>query len=173
MSNRIASTPSEWGPMIWNIIHTASLRIGKTPISDKNETRLFIALTKILPYSLPCKICQTHAGEYLRSAESKKRINKWITLTGDELKAEIVHFFWDFHNNANKTKESPTGFYELESLLTKYSADEQRKQAREDLPILLRTLSTAVTQHIIYSDNAYKFRTVLQQLVRLATTGWL
>ena len=173
MSNRIASTPSEWGPMIWNIIHTASLRIGKTPVSDKNETRLFIALTKILPYALPCKICQTHAGEYLRSAESKKRINKWITLTGDELKAEIVHYFWDFHNNANKTKESPTGFYELESLLTKYSADEQRKQTKEDLPILLRTLSTAVTQHIIYSDNAYKFRIILQQLVSLSTIGWL
>ena len=173
MSNKIAPTPSEWGPMIWNIIHTASLRIGKNPVTDKNETRLFISLTKALPHSLPCKICQGHAGDYLRSVESKKRINKWITLTGDILKAEIVHFLWDFHNNANKMKESPTGFYELESLVTKYSTDELRQQTKDDLPILLRTLSVAAHQGVIMADEARKLRIILQQLVRLASIGRL
>lgn len=173
MSAKIASTPSEWGPMIWNIIHTASLRIGKNAVTDKNETRLFIALIKSLPYSLPCKVCQVHAGEYLRNAESNKRISKWISLSGDTLKAEIVHFFWDFHNNVNKVKDTPTGFYELESLITKYSSDELRKQTKEDLQILLRTISTASHQGVITAEETRKIRIILQQLVKLASIGWL
>ena len=120
--------PCEWGPALWNIIHVVSLKAGgngKKLQKQKMDVRLFLALIRILPYGLPCKLCQKHAKEYLYS---QKRQNNWLKLEGDELRAEIVHFFWEFHNNVNGLKEIPTPFYEFEALKTKYSGEEARTQ---------------------------------------------
>lgn len=167
----IANTPSQWGPMIWNMIHVASLKIGGGQRFEKNATKLFIELTKVLPAALPCRTCQGHAREFI--AANRGRIVKWNMLSGDELKAAIVHFFWEFHNNANAVKDSPAPFYEFEQLMATYSTDDALNRVRAELPILLKTISTASLHGMIHVDAARQFKVILRRLASLAINGYV
>lgn len=162
-------SPSQWGPHLWNIIHTASLRIG---YGGRGEARLFTSLVSILPGALPCHACQKHAGEYLRRADIVQRVGRWQSLQGDALRAEIVHFFWEFHNHVNMVaKETPTKFYELESLMTKYSADEMRRGIKGDLTSFLRALSTAAYYKIVAPGNSSRMKATVEKMVQLILHG--
>ena len=133
-NNKMAEgiNPKHWGKILWNIIHVSTLHItnrGKSEAASKNDARLFLSLIRVLPKGLPCRVCQEHAKTYLRSPIIQRRIGKWTSLQGDELKAEIVHFFWEFHNAVNRIKDAP--FYELESMVSQYNNDDAVKAARE------------------------------------------
>jgi hypothetical protein len=169
MSSVIANTPTQWGPMIWNIIHTATLKIGGGPRMEMNIIRLFLEFTKILPHALPCQKCQMHSREFI---SANRGAMKWGKLNGDDLRAAIAHFFWDFHNNANKVKDSPTNFYEFEKLIPTYSSEDALNKVRGDLPILLKTISAASMHGIIKSESSRRFKQLLQRLASLAINGY-
>lgn len=74
----------QWGPELWNLLHSSAERIG-TPSSrlqQHEELRLWNGLLSSLQYSLPCPLCKRHYTEFYQSHSlpsiTKEHVRQWL-----------------------------------------------------------------------------------------------
>ena len=97
----------KWGPAIWFLLHTLSVKIKE----ERFQSIRYELLNHIYTIctNLPCPICSNHAKDYLNG------INMNTIQTKDDFKKLI----WAFHNNVNK--EKGYSFFPFEQVDLKYS----------------------------------------------------
>ncbi|CCV01861.1 Ervl/Alr family protein [Invertebrate iridescent virus 22] len=99
--------PSIWGPHFWNMFHFISSTYDNKPNqSIKLTMKNFI---QSIPVFLPCKECQDHAFDFLRSSNLDKIV---------ENRKELFTFFFNFHNSVNLRLKKP--LMKIEDALKKY-----------------------------------------------------
>jgi hypothetical protein len=100
--------PKIWGPHYWNTFHfiAATYDIKPNP-SIKSTMKNFI---QSIPVFLPCKECQDHAFEYIKSQDLDKVVSS---------RMDLFTFFFNFHNVVNKRLNKP--LMSMEDALQKYS----------------------------------------------------
>ena len=80
----------EWGPIIWNFLHTLSFKIHDETFESQKKN--LITIVRLTFSSLPCPYCSQHALNLL------KKINiKYINS-----KDSFIDFIYIFHNEVNK-----------------------------------------------------------------------
>lgn len=131
------ANPSEWGPLLWKIIHITCENLGRNTynllqIDELNAFQNFINKTGTV---LPCVVCRKHYNAYY--LKNKKKI------VYNELKTYGKRYFYGLHeevNNDNKVKGIE--FIDLEKI---YGHIE-----REELNILIKEFEKLFQKYILY-----------------------
>jgi hypothetical protein len=97
---------SEWGPCVWKVLHTLTIKI-KDEYFEAQRKKLF-EIIQLICNNLPCPMCSSHATSFLK----KHRLSQIKT------KEQLIRFIYEMHNDVNKRlKKEPFMF---ESLLSSY-----------------------------------------------------
>jgi hypothetical protein len=88
-------SPSQWGPPVWDLLHTIAEKINENCFPD-TSLQLFQIITQICK-NLPCPDCTSHAGEFLKTV-------KMHTI---QTKQDFKMMLFVFHNMVNARKKKP------------------------------------------------------------------
>lgn len=93
------ANPSEWGPILWKIIHICSVHLGNetNALLQKDQLNYYNNFTKQIGILLPCKVCRKHYYDY---ALKHKRVVEYY-----DLKEYSIDYFFNLHNEINKDKD--------------------------------------------------------------------
>lgn len=87
---------SEWGPIIWKVLHCITIKI-KDEEFPKEREQIIWMITNICS-NLPCPQCASHASGIIK----KHRLKDVKT------KAELIKFVYSMHNVVNKRLKKQT-----------------------------------------------------------------
>lgn len=95
---------SEWGPLIWKILHSLAEKAGKqtNEMLKADEMRAWLLFVKTLTSILPCEECRSHATTYITEHpfEPPSTYQAWNLY--------IRTYFYTFHEAVNTRLEKPT-----------------------------------------------------------------
>ena len=118
---------TEWGPLIWKILHTLAEKSGKqtNEIIKGDEMRAWTTFMKHLPSILPCEECRGHATTYMtenpfQPPESYPPWNFYIRT-----------YMYTFHEAVNTRLEKPS--FPFSSLAETYKSTSELSKWITDL----------------------------------------
>ena len=102
---------SEWGPILWTILHGMAERVGSTPFPQyqNDERRALIKVMKTLEKVIPCPSCKEHYEVYLKEHPVDKTI---MDISYANLNSYVKTWFWELHNWVNESLGRPQFPYE-------------------------------------------------------------
>lgn len=146
---------SEWGPILWSILHGLAERSGRpvTPMYAEDERRAWIPLFQLTSDIIPCHICKEHFKAYLKEhpVEELKRIPL------HELHEWLRDWFYTVHEWVNMTLEKPS--FPKEGLTAAYGTLSIRQR--------LKQLEVPMSRAIMLSGNNMKKFSEWKQKVQL------
>ena len=80
----------EWGPLIWNFLHTLSVKIKEESFESQKNNLLNIF--RMIISTLPCPYCSQHALTLFKNANKRFIVNK----------ISFIDFIYVFHNQVNR-----------------------------------------------------------------------
>lgn len=108
-------SPSNWGPAIWNFLHTMAAKIKEDKYSQM-APQLFNFIQRICA-NLPCPECSLHSSNFLGKIVFKRVSTK----------ADLIKLLFIFHNAVNVRKAKPifsidhVGKYSQNNLILAYN----------------------------------------------------
>ena len=126
---------TEWGPLLWKILHTLAERAGKqtNEMIKADEMRVWPLLVKTLIPIIPCEECRAHATSYVQQYpfQPPSSYPAWNLF--------IRTYFYTFHESVNNRLGKQS--FEFESLSTTYkSTAELTKWTQELNAMMLRAM---------------------------------
>ena len=102
---------SEWGPILWSILHGLAERVGSTPFAQyqADERRALVRIMKSLVKVIPCPSCKEHYEVYLKEHPVDRTI---MDIPYGELKTYVKTWFWELHNWVNESLGRPLFAYD-------------------------------------------------------------
>jgi hypothetical protein len=93
---------SEWGPILWSILHGIAERVGSSvfPQYENDERRALIRLMKSLVKVIPCPSCKEHYEVYLKEHPVEKTL---LDIPYRDMKEYFKKWFWELHNWVNES----------------------------------------------------------------------
>jgi hypothetical protein len=155
-----APSNNEWGPALWRLLHTLSLRIETVSYNSNwqsanhivnEEKRLWYGLLNCLKLSLPCPLCKKHYIAYFNSNP--------ITLANINL-SYIAEWIFNFHNAVNIRNNASA--ITIDKLPITYS---DASNLRYSYNILHIHLKRAITLQWISRDDCNKLLRFLTELL--------
>lgn len=123
--------PSIWGPHYWATLHFIASTYDNNPnLSIRTTMKTFI---KTLPVLLPCKECQDHAFNFIKTATLDKVVAS---------RKELFTFFFNFHNSVNQRLKKP--------LMTLKDALKMYHVPKEEHAIYLWNYVPSTSNYILY-----------------------
>jgi len=118
---------SEWGPILWSILHGLAERVGSTPFVQYqgDERRALIRIMKSLVKVIPCPSCKEHYEVYLKEYPVDKAI---MDVAYDDLNKYVKTWFWELHNWVNESLGRP--LFPYEELTPSYKSINLRAQIK-------------------------------------------
>ncbi len=124
---------SEWGPILWRILHGIAERSGRTSsvLAQGDERRALIRIMNSLVKVIPCPSCKEHYEVYLKEHPVNKAI---MDVPYRDLQAYMKKWFWELHNWVNESLSRP--LFPYEDLSAAYGSIPLRQEMRAlDVPI--------------------------------------
>lgn len=120
---------SEWGPILWAILHTLAERAGNqtNEMLKVDEMRTWLVFVKSFAPIIPCEECRAHATRYIAENpfEPPQSYQAWSLY--------IRTYFYTFHEAVNERLEKPSfpfsslaDAYKSTSTLSKWVNDLQK-----------------------------------------------
>jgi len=140
---------SEWGPLLWTVLHSIAERVGSPsfPQYAEDERRALIKMIKQLEKVIPCPSCREHYEVYLREHPLEKPLKE---LGHSELKEYIKTWFWELHNWVNESLQHP--IYDFAGLTAQYGRTDLRDALKRlDVP-MMRAIRVKSGQLFAYKE---------------------
>jgi hypothetical protein len=120
---------TEWGPILWRILHGLAERATTTPFKmfQADETRLYIALIKQTALILPCDTCSQHYKLYLQENPPDPLKTMDYLSTRDWIR----RWFWILHNEVNAGFTPPRPAFPWADLPATYQGVSLRAALKE------------------------------------------
>ena len=141
---------SEWGPLLWNILHGIAEKVGSCPfpLYYGDERRALVKIFKLLEKVIPCPSCKEHYEVYLREHPVDKPVLQ--DLPYHELKGYTKKWFWELHNWVNQSLQRP--LFPYDQLTPTYATIDIRKNMKDlDTP-MKRAIRVRSGQLISYNE---------------------
>ena len=148
------ANPSEWGPLLWKIIHTISTKLGNqtNKLLQSDEINYYNNFTKNIGIVLPCKVCRKHYYDY--ALKHKKTVEYY------ELREYSINYYMNLHNEINQEKNKTIFTNTDFAVYSKIRINEFNSFIKE-----LNTLfQNYVLHHYITADVVRNFNLSLQKL---------
>jgi hypothetical protein len=122
---------SEWGPLVWLILHTLAEKAGKqtNEIIKGDEMRAWPLFLKALIPIIPCEECRAHAGDYI------KQIPFELPNSYPAWNFYIRTYFYTFHEAVNTRLEKPS--FPFSSLADTYKSTGELTKSIQDLNAMM------------------------------------
>lgn len=140
---------SEWGPLLWTILHGMMERAGKglIPMYIQDERRALIHFFKALGKMIPCPSCKEHYDVYLKEHPVEK---EFLVIPYSELNAAAKRWFWELHNWVNESHGKP--IFPYEDLTPRYKNTNIRAVLKSfDVP-MKRAIRVRGGQYVGYQE---------------------
>jgi len=140
---------SEWGPLLWSVVHGIAERSGSSPFPQYygDERRALIKMTKLLEKVIPCPSCKEHYEVYLREHPVDKAL---LDLPQSQINDYMKHWFWELHNWVNESLSRPD--FPYDQLTAAYKSINIRSVLKElDVP-MRRAIRVRSGQLLAYTD---------------------
>lgn len=100
---------ADWGPLFWKLLHSLAERSGaqKDAVLRGDEVRCWIQILVHLEQCIPCDVCRTHYGEWVREHTPSVLLTKPYTEIGPWIRG----YLWSLHNRINEGNTRPTFEY--------------------------------------------------------------
>jgi len=98
---------AEWGPIIWEILHSLAERSGKA-IMPADEVREWQKFLKATGEILPCDKCHDHYAAYLKTHPPAQ----FAKIPYSSLRTSVKTWVWELHNEVNIGNGKPAFKYE-------------------------------------------------------------
>ncbi len=97
---------SEWGPLLWTVLHGIAEKVGTSPFPQyyADERRGLLNVFKFLEKIIPCPSCKEHYEVYLREHPVEQAIKE---LSHSDLQSYVKKWFWELHNWVNESLQRP------------------------------------------------------------------
>ena len=92
----LGMSPAVWGPIFWTTMHIVSLGYPSKPSEDDKVGAA--AFYNSLATVIPCPICKTHYGTFLKASPVENALNS---------RHELIHWVYELHNNVNTQLGKP------------------------------------------------------------------
>jgi len=140
---------SEWGPILWSILHGAAERVGSTPFPQYqgDERRALIRVMKSLEKVIPCPSCKEHYEVYLKEHPVDKAI---MDTPYGELKTYVKTWFWELHNWVNESLGRPP--FPYDQLTPSYKSVNLRLQMKLLDPLIRKAIRIRAGQYVGYTE---------------------
>lgn len=143
---------SEWGPLLWSVLHFVGERAGTTafPLYYEDERRSLISFFKAVGKTIPCPSCKDHYESYLKEHRADIDLKD---MPYASIGPYVKRWFWELHNWVNESYGKPLFDYD------------QLTPAYRSIPIrqVLRTLDTPLTRAIrVRGGGATAYRDFLR-----------
>ena len=150
---------SEWGPVLWEILHGLVERIGKTtnPQILMDQRRELILVLRFTENIMPCALCRKHFHTWRTTHALEK-----LPLGSKEFVESVRQWLFNLHNEVNLTRNISSAIT-LEQLPERYGAVELKVKFEE----LSSYLNRALLFKQIEPEAVKKFRTHLNLLFAL------
>ena len=96
----------DWGPLIWNFLHTLSVKIKEESFESQKNNLLNIF--RMIISTLPCPYCSQHALTLFKNANKRFIVDK----------ISFIDFIYVFHNQVNRKLKKQ--FYPRDEIIQKY-----------------------------------------------------
>jgi hypothetical protein len=148
------ANPSEWGPILWKIIHTITSKLGDqtNKILQNDEMNYYNNFTKSVGTVLPCKVCRKHYYDY--ALKNKKNVEYY------ELRDYSINYFMKLHNEINREKNKAEFSKDAFECYSKIRINEFNSLIKE----LNRLFQNYLLHHYISVDLVRNFNVSLQKL---------
>ena len=153
--------PSDWGPNAWKLLHGIAERVGNhslLPIIRDEQNELKIVLRDFWML-LPCKHCQAHYRDWLRSHNPDAFIRGY----GEDLQSDMRSWVFRLHNVVNQTREVDVVFDE-DQLQATYATTDLREEANVLKSVYQRGVQTGVLKPIEWK-NAWRHLDLLLRFI--------
>lgn len=99
-----------WGPLVWRILHGLAEHSGKQTLDhlQNDERRLWISLLKGMEQMLPCDLCRTHYGFWIRANPFASIANMPYASLGLWIKT----WLFNLHNDVNTRTQKEIFLFE-------------------------------------------------------------
>jgi hypothetical protein len=130
----------DWGPSLWNILHTCAEQLGKSPVQIllADEIRIWVQLLKVTEGIMPCALCRKHYSEWKKQHPPDAAFN--VRLGAEHFKDAARKWVWELHEQVNQRNGQPS--FAFENLGPTYSA-RKKQDLQKDLDTLLEILKKA------------------------------
>jgi len=159
LANMKAPQTTEWGPLLWKMLHWMSLKVGmqKAKILQDDETQSWTQLLKGLGNILPCAQCRIHYKEFYAEHIDIKLLK---TCGEGEAKQKLIsRWLYDLHEKVNQRKSVESGVI-FESLSDLYKDTNFLDVRTQFSDILVRALQ----QNIVLREHVLQWKTTISQL---------
>lgn len=157
------TTPKDWGPHLWKILHIYNEHIGKqtNEILSTDEIRAFTQFLKSLEFAMPCAKCRAHYKRW----RIAKPIDQFMHYRGITLRTTVREWLWGLHDEVNR--ENGLGSPEIDTLSDTYTAF-TRTDLQTSIRECTKSFQKALEQSLISYEGFHKFRVSLAFLNKLA-----
>lgn len=134
---------SEWGPLLWTLLHGLAQKSGKGPFPmyAEDERRAWVQIFKLTADIIPCHICKEHFRLYLEEHPVDELKNLQLGALNDW----ITSWFWEVHEWVNMTLEKPS-----------FPKEELENYNTVNLRAVLNALDAPMRRAITLSGNQFK-----------------
>lgn len=131
--------PSEWGPILWKMLHCIAERMGNTgsTIIDTDQANYFETVLTMLPVIIPCQECQGHAKAYL----ADHPVPTLRGLYGQNLRSTAREWLFQFHQAVRVANDQPIIVPTVEECSALYQGCMMQKC---EYTVLVQTVAAAV-----------------------------
>ena len=145
LPHEIYPEASEWGPLLWTLLHGLAEKSGRptSPMFLEDERRAWLHFFKETSDIIPCHICKEHFRLYLK----EHPIDELKHLQIESMHEWIRSWFWEVHEWVNSTLKKPP--FPKDGLNAAYGGS---------LPLrtIIHRLDAPMRLAIILSGNQYK-----------------
>lgn len=140
---------SEWGPILWTILHGIAERVGSTPFPQyqNDERRALIKVMKTLEKVIPCPSCKEHYEVYLKEHPVDKAI---MDTPYQDLNRYVKTWFWELHNWVNESLGRP--LFPYDQLTPAYKSVNLRAQMKLLDPPMRKAIRIRAGQLFGYTE---------------------
>jgi hypothetical protein len=149
---------SEWGPLLWTVLHGLAEKAGTCSIPQfyPDERRALVKIFNTLEKVIPCPSCREHYQVYLRENPID---SNFYALSQTELNTYVKTWFWELHNWVNESVQHPQ--FPYDQLTARYGSVNLRNALKSlDIP-MRRAIRVRSGQLIAYTEFIRHVNTLL------------
>ncbi len=150
---------SEWGPVLWEMLHGAAEKIGRTPIKSiaDDQRREMILVLRYVEVVMPCAMCRGHYREW--------RVKHPIDRLPEDMvafKAAVREWLFNLHQEINDSRDLAR-VMTLGDLEDRYGS----VNLKEKSSVFFGLMERAVRLRVLESEPLKRFNTHFTYLMRL------
>ncbi len=149
-----------WGPPLWSLLHSLSVRVGTYSASNyaNDEKFIWMQLFPLLPSIIPCADCRDHLKAWMLAHP----LTDWPLLEPSARREWLTTYFYDLHEDVNRRLGKPS--FDKSRLTEVYSSlpfREILKQLKPFMDIAIRHSGITllpwqrITTHMLHLLSIY------------------